>query len=239
MQTSLVPVYVDHELDSSFGGKDLKRIAKCDDGRTYALKRLEDHYTLPLCEWVGYHLCRVVGIRTPDFSIVHFRDEKPPAFGSRILLEKRQIIDDPLSYNIANFFGRHLKAVSSIYAIDSFFINTDRHGRNFMIESEPGEDTLLAFDFSRAWLLYGEPFGNQEALRDCTTSKWWKTFKKLKAVVDHVPLEKIESLSGDWLEKVILAAPQEWSERMNIDKSIEFWKTEGLQRRINFCKLWL
>jgi hypothetical protein len=39
MQSTLLPIYVDHETDSTLGGSDLKRIAKADDGHTYAVKR--------------------------------------------------------------------------------------------------------------------------------------------------------------------------------------------------------
>ena len=237
MQTSLLPVVIEHEFDSTFDGKDLKRLGRGNDGHTYALKRLADHATLPLCEWVGYHLCRATSIRTPDFSIVHFEDGQPPAFGSRIFDAKRQVNKDPGSYEIAAFFRSHLSAVASIYALDAFIANPDRHGRNLMVADMPGGSVLWAFDFSRAWIRLGMPFGNTEALRDSHTQKWWKGFKSRGATPDLALLDRVADLGDDWLDRVVNAAPADWRVAIDCDAILAYWVRR--RDRIDFAKLWL
>jgi hypothetical protein len=239
MQTGLFPVFVENELPSTFEGEDLKVLAKGDDGHTYALKRVDEHPMLPLCEWVAHHLCRATSIRTPDFAVLYYRDGTPPAFGSRLVPEPRQVNKDPGSYEMSTFFGAHLKSLAPVYSLDAFLINCDRHGRNFMLAQGIGGDVLLAFDFSRAWLRWGEPFGNTEALRDSKTQKWWATFKRMKTQPDCAPLDKISALNDDWLEKVIDAAPSEWVNGINKQVVLEYWKTRRTSDRVKFAKLWI
>lgn len=64
------------------GTADLKLIGHGDDSHKYALKTTDDHPLLPITEWVSYHLCRAIGIPTPDFFIVD-RSNGTQAFGSR------------------------------------------------------------------------------------------------------------------------------------------------------------
>lgn len=237
MQASLLPVVIEHEFDSTFEGKDLKRLGHGDDGHTYALKRLADHAILPICEWVGYHLCRATGIRTPDFSVVHFGDGQPPAFGSRIFDAKRQVNRDPGIYERTTFFRPHILAIASIYALDVFVTNADRHGRNLMVADLPGGSVLWAFDFSRAWLRLGMPFGNTEALRDSHTQKWWKGFKAMGAVPDLALLEKLADLGDDWLDRVVSAAPAAWSVPIDCPAVLAYWIRR--RERIDFARLWL
>lgn len=237
MQASLIPVLIEHEFDSSFDGKDLKRLGRGNDGHTYAVKRLADHATLPICEWVGYHLCRAVGVRTPDFSVVHFEDGQPPAFGSRIFDAQRQVAKDPGIYEIAAFFGGHVAAAASIYAMDAFITNADRHGRNLMVADLPGGSTLWAFDFSRAWVRLGMPFGNTEALRDSHTQRWWKTFKRLGASPDLDALDRVKDLGDDWLRQVFEAAPSPWTEVIDCSAVLAYWLRRS--ERIDFARHWL
>jgi len=237
MQASLLPVVIEHEFDSTFEGNDLKRLGRGDDGHTYALKRLVDHATLPICEWVGYHLCRATGVRTPDFSVVQFSDGQPPAFGSRIFDAKRQVAKNPGNYEIAAFFGGHLAAAASIYALDVFITNSDRHGRNVMVADLPGGSALWAFDFSRAWVRLGMPFGNTDALRDSHTQKWWKTFKRLGATPDLEVLERVASLGDGWLDRVFSAAPGQWTAAIDCPAVLGYWRRRS--ERIDFAKLWL
>lgn len=100
MQASFLPVRVLREVDSTFDGADLKRIARGEDGFDYAMKRIQEHPHLPLCEWVSYHLCRAVGIQTPDFAVLDCGDTLPPAFGSRIEYTK-QIDKTPSGFAIS------------------------------------------------------------------------------------------------------------------------------------------
>lgn len=239
MQQNLLPIRILSEVDATeFGldGKDLKRLAKCDDGHTYAMKRVQDHPLLPLCEWVGYHLCRACGVLTPDFSILTPYDGAP-SFGSRIA-SYSQIEHQPGAGRVVNFFHGQEASLSRVYALDAFLINPDRHGRNLFLRTDAGGTSLLAFDFSRAWLRTGNPFGNDEALRGSSTQDWWQMFKRMKAALDQGTISRIETLGNGWLGSVIQAAPLEW--RVSIDEVevVDYW-TNHRKRRLRWAELWL
>lgn len=104
-QTNLLPVRILNEVDATtfgFDGKDLKRVAQCDDGHSYAMKRVQDGELVPLAEWVGHHLCGRCSILTPDFAVLNDPDGQPPSFGSRIA-SYAQIEHDPGSFRVASF----------------------------------------------------------------------------------------------------------------------------------------
>lgn len=240
MHSPLLPIHVEHEMDATFGGADLKRIAKADDGHTYAVKRLLDHPTLPLCEWVGYHLCRAVGVRTPDFAVLQYRDGKDPAFGSRFVADPREIKKDPSTYEAARFFSAHHASIAKTYPLDAFLVNLDRHGGNFLLSRLTGGESLLAIDFSRAWVRFGEPFGDTEALRDSQTSRWWSFFKRhLNVTADLGVLQRIATLPDDWLRRVVESAPGSWASCVDLQGTYDYWETHRASDRIEFVKRWL
>ncbi len=53
MQSSFLDIHVLYEVDSSYYGKDLKKLARGDDGFDYAIKRLSDGPYIPSANgWV-------------------------------------------------------------------------------------------------------------------------------------------------------------------------------------------
>jgi hypothetical protein len=225
IQQRLYPVNLKFELPKgpSVDGADLKVIGHCDDGFDYALKRPEDGVLLPITEWVCYHLCRAIGIATPDFAVIN-RAGASPAFGSRWEQNASQLTDlQPFS--IATFFAPHIARLESIYTLDAVLPNYDRHGRNMMRRHTSAGDLLLAFDFSRAWLQTGTPFGDLASLNGSHTGKWWDYFHStLSANCDDATLAKIEALPANWLCAVFRVAPTEWVKPIPIRATLRFWK---------------
>lgn len=241
MQTSLFPIRITREVDArteGYEGDDLKRLAFCDDSYTYAIKRVQDHPQMPICEWVGHHLCRRCGILTPDFAVLTSGyDKEPPSFGSRIATYS-QIEHSPLSFEMNRFFRGHTAAVAAVYALDAVVINPDRHGRNFFVRTDVAGEQLLAFDFSRAWLRTGHPFGNQEAMRDSNSSTWWKAFKRMGASVDNDTLSLLADLDAAWLDTVLREAPAQWLQGIDKGAVLEFWDARR-DKRIDWASRWL
>lgn len=241
MQTSLLPIRITREVDAraeGYEGNDLKRFAFCDDSHTYAIKRVQDHPNMPICEWVGHHLCRRCGILTPDFAVLSgATDAEPPSFGSRIA-SYSQIEHSPLSFEVSRFFRGHTTALAAVYALDAVVINPDRHGRNFFVRSDVAGDQLVAFDFSRAWLRTGHPFGNTESMRESGTSVWWKMFKRMGASVDIGTLNLLSALDAQWLSSVMKQAPTQWLDGIDQAAILEFWDTRRSQR-IEWASRWL
>ena len=139
---------------------------------------------------------------------------------------------------MSRFFRGHTAALAAVYALDAVVVNPDRHGRNFFVRSDVAGDKLLAFDFSRAWLRTGQPFGNTECMRDSGTETWWRAFKRIGASVDSDTLNLLSSLDSSWLNSVLRDAPEQWLQGIDQAAVLEFWDTRRSQR-IDWASRWL
>lgn len=239
-QPSLLQIHVKHEFDSTalFDGADLKCVVRGDDGRDYAAKRVQDGALIPISEWVGYHLWRACGLLTPDFAVLYYEDDSPPAFGSQIELLGQQIKKDPDTYTIAGFFGPHLPALSLSYPLDAFYINPDRHGRNFIKRPTLTAPELLCFDYSRAWAADRPPCGNEASMHACNSAAWWSFFvQHMHARADTAALEAATQLDAQWLRAVLDKAPQEWRAQFDAPAALNFWHHQRTARAA-FARRW-
>jgi hypothetical protein len=194
------------------------------------LKRLADHPLLPISEWVGYHLSRAIGLATPDFATV-WLDEHTPAFGSRLELVQ-QLGLPPSLIQIAKYFGPDLRAATEpIFAVDAFLPNDDRHATNFLWRDTAAGLVPLAFDFSRAWLTGGLPFGKFPLGENDHTIQMWQYLKSTFSYArPEVAMRKIVELPDDWLEMVLASAPPQWLDGFDIKPTIDFWKIQRSAR---------
>jgi len=241
-QLSLLPVNVTAIVPSvsvGLDGKDLKWVARGDDGNDYAMKTVADSETLPLSEWVCYSMWGECGLPVPDCAVLVRRSD-PPAFGSRIELQSYQLPKGPASfYTIAQYFRPHLADLGRLYPADAFLPNNDRHGRNVIFRQQLTGTTMVSIDFSRAWLQSGQPFGDMNSLTGSHTAKWWHHFRDLMNVkADHDALDKILALPDDWMLKTISQAPAEWSANINLTAVDDFWRNQR-QARATSAKMWL
>ena len=207
----------------------MKYIGLADDSHQYALKRMADNHLLPITEWVGYHLCRAIGLATPDFATV-WLDDETPAFGSR-LEQVQQIGLPPNPIQIAQYLGPEMRiATEPLFAVDAFLPNDDRHARNFMWRISAVGVVPLGFDFSRAWLVSGLPFGEFPLNTGHATIQMWNYLKNtFSYATPVVAMSKISALSDDWLETVIQSAPPQWIAGFDIKPTMDFWR---LQRKV-------
>lgn len=237
MEQMNLTIPVDIKLLKPSDGKsaDLKFIGIGFDGSTYAIKRKEEHPLLPLTEWVCYHLCRDIGIKTPAFAIVRLLDDSL-AFGSKWgeykeLTPKMICADEYETY----FNTNDLRSkTESIYTTDFFLPNEDRHFLNLMWEesNQNGKNQLdpIAFDFSRAWIIKQLPFGAYPFHVACNTNCNWNILKdKFNYAISTQTLESIKSLPDKWLENIISYTPKEWIYD-SIDETIKFWKNNRTQQ---------
>ncbi len=225
-----IAIKIIQQIPANLDSADLKVIGLADDNHDYALKRIEDHHLLPITEWVGHQLCRAVGLATPDFATV-WLDDQTPAFGSR--LEQVQQLGLPLNLmQLAQYFGSDMRAATEpIFAVDAFLPNDDRHARNFMWRTSTIGVVPLAFDFSRAWLVSGSPFGSFPLNNTHNTIQMWAYLKNnFSYTAPALTMQKIEALSNDWLETVLQAAPPQWIAGFDIKPTIDFWKTQRRAR---------
>lgn len=230
MQSSLLQIRIVQLAPASFGSADLKYIGFADDGFEYALKRLTDNPLLPITEWTGYHLSRSIGLFTPDFAPV-WLDDDTPAFGSRWeTAQQLGVPPDPIE--VARYFGPDMKhGIEPIFAVDAFLPNDDRHARNFLWRTTTTGPTPLAFDFSRAWLLSGLPFGLFPLAPTTNTLGMWKYLKgHFGYAAPADAFQKIAALPNDWIEQVLYAAPHQWVATFDPQPTIDFWVHQRQKR---------
>lgn len=239
MQSSLLDIQVQFEIDSSYDGKDLKKIARGDDGFDYAIKRLVDGPFIPISEWVGYHLWQECGLLVPEFAVLHYADGQPPAFGSRMQLAATQLKKDHNKLTIAGFFRPHVQALSLTYPLDAFLPNKDRHGRNFMERPTLTDPNLLSIDYSQAWLCTGLPAGDLSKLGGSQTAEWWRHFKHRMGVTSNwAALEKAVNLPDDWIINILNRAPSAWLQGVDTAGIEAFWKNDRTTR-MQLAKDWI
>jgi hypothetical protein len=220
---------------------DLKLIGYGDDGHRYALKTLEDHALLPLTEWFCYHLCRAVGIQTPDFFIV--KRKTNIAFGSRYegnadQLDPAKKSPEPIIARLTRLFGDNQKQISAIYGIDFFLPNNDRHLNNFLFRLSGRTSIPLAFDFSQAWVILGLPFGVNAWETGSKSQKAYDFLKAQNWIVSSETmsiLDKIEQLPDNFVEQVVDSAPVSWLDNFDKQATINYWQTQR-KERINIAK---
>lgn len=232
LQGALFPVEIIQQFPATGSTADLKLVGIGNDSYQYAIKTLADSPRLPISEWVGHQLCRSLGIATPDYAVVKLFDGSY-AFGSRWDFLATQIPKVPSLLDFSQYFSEIKKEVAEIYAVDMFLPNEDRHARNLLFRQGVAGLVPLAFDFSRAWIMLGLPFGTQLTM-NCNTCAWW-TYLKTQfgfSPANHI-FEAIENLPDSWLEDVLNTAPSSWVSTFDTSESIRFWKDSRVQR----CRL--
>lgn len=243
IQSSLMPVTIDRIAPSAslgLDGADLKWVAHGDDGNEYAMKTLDDHPLLPLTEWVCYRLWRACGLAVPECAILVSPEGLAPAFGSRLDLTARQLPKKFDILTVAATFERHGAALGALYPLDAFLPNPDRHGRNMMLRPQLTGESLVSIDFSRAWLITGQPCGDLAALApDCQTTQWWRYFRdSLYVKADFTALDKVAALPDTWMSDTIAQTPPQWQAGIDLDAVNSFWQKER-RARIDSAKIWV
>lgn|GEM_PF-2685775 len=229
MQNTLFPIDIIQQFPSTGSTADLRLVGIGYDNHQYALKTLNDSPLLPISEWVGHHLCNSIGISTPDFAIVKLLDQSL-AFGSRWNFSTTQLPKVPSMLDFNHYVTPFKQELAEIYATDLFLPNEDRHMRNILYRQGVTGLVPLSFDFSRAWVSLGLPFGT-ELSKTTRTFEWWSYLKKEFNLLPSLDtLKSIEGLPNTWLEDVLSAAPSSWVSSFDTTESVNFWKTKRTER---------
>lgn len=230
MQSTFFPIKLIMEEPNTGGGADLACIGYTANKIKYAVKRMSDHQLLPLTEWIGYKLCELVGILTPDYGVLECLDGSL-AFGSRWEDDCNQIYNFEPAFKI-NFVIENAPEMSRTFALDIFYGNDDRHFGNFISTKRAGEDALLAMDFSRAGPAISKPFGHDKLPDECKTEMSMNYLKNngSRSVFDDVKFTEcktaIEKLTKADMGIILDSAPVEWFNGVSKDDILNWWDTE-------------
>lgn len=224
-QLTLLPIQlVDEQPADRAVSKDLLFIGFDEQDRRYALKTVEPSAPLlPLTEWLCYHLCRLVGIITPEFAVV-LRLDGTPAFGSRWEENAREF--SPAKVSEADLLGWLQKTksdTSGMFAMDGFMPNPDRHLGNILFVQTGTRLRALAFDWSRTAIFEPWPWPN-----DCNSAQNWQWFKAIgntDAAALAARLQRLQGVTAQQVFDILQAAPELWRNNVNIESATQWWQT--------------
>lgn len=229
-QLSLFPVELVNEEPPEPGiSKDLLWIGWDEQGHRYALKTVEPaHPTLPLTEWLCYHLCALAGIPAPDFAIVQ-RLDGSLAFGSRWQEDAQQF--SPAKVSQAQLFSwlqRASEDLGRMFALDAFMPNEDRHLGNILFTPAGQRLRALAFDWSRTHFFAPWPW----AANSNSAQVWhWLQHNRLThAEATRVSMQRISAITQDKVLHILLAAPEAWRDNLDCDAAAHWWGTQSQSR---------
>jgi hypothetical protein len=223
-QLPLLPIQlVDEQPADRTVSKDLLFIGFDEQDRRYALKTVEPNAPLlPLTEWLCYHLCRLAGIITPEFSVV-LRLDGSPAFGSRWEENAREF--SPAKVSEADLLGWLQKTradTSGMFVMDGFMPNPDRHLGNILFVQTGARLRALAFDWSRTAIFEPWPWTN-----DCNSAQNWRWFKAIgntDAAAFHARLQRLQAVTDQQVLEILQAAPELWRNNVNIEFAAQWWQ---------------
>lgn len=233
--TLAVPVKASRCETASFGTADCSQVCRCDDGSDYAVKDDAANALVPHSEWFCTHLGEIVGLASPPCKVVDVHGK--PCFGSRWetghnakdwwVRAKAGTID----------FASLSPTLSRIYAFDLFVNNVDRHLTNYIVREQHFGTALLAFDYSRAWLVNGLPPPVMPMSEHHNTVQVIKALRNIfgdffiKEEAYHV-LDRLESVSTSNIDGIISSHPREWLTEETNSTIIEWWKSDQRTSRI-------
>ena len=219
-----------------FGTLDCAQICRCDDGSDYAVKDGTANALVPHSEWFCTHLGEAVGLASPPCKVVDVQGVS--CFGSRW-----ESGHDPTDWWLRARkgeidFSSLAPTLSRIYAFDLFVNNIDRHFTNFIVRQQHFGVSLLAFDYSRAWLVNGLP---TPMLPMADTEKTVVVVKILRRLfgdflqasdVNYV-MDNLERITKVQIEQIIDSHPIELLTSQQRDSIFSWWNNGDKISRID------
>jgi hypothetical protein len=231
-----VPVRAVRCEPSDFGTADCAQVCRCDDGSDYAVKDEVSNASVPHSEWFCTRLGELVGLASPPCKVVDVRGKA--CFGSRW----------ETGHNAKDWWLRVISGaidlasiaptLSRIFAFDLFVNNIDRHMTNYIVREQHFGTTLLAFDYSRAWLVNGMPPPDlpMAAHENTTRAMRWMQdqFGHFFSINDakHV-LDRLDLVDHTTIQSILMSHPPEWLTTDQRDGIIAWWQSGARSSRIN------
>lgn len=145
------------EDPANLNSADAEFIVTGEDGMDYVVKTTKKHPGIPASEWIGHNFADACGIPTPQYALIELADKRI-GFGSQ--WDASAFVDPTVRAAVIGAGTKlaPLAAVfSSIFALDQFVYNDDRHFGNYFLVSTGRSVGVKAYDFSRALLYHGWP----------------------------------------------------------------------------------
>ena len=207
------------------------------DGHRYYIKGDQNGRPIRASEWISTRICEAVAISAPSHALIE-RIDGTVVFGSRRIAGVAQKIETRKYLQIsseADISKPHpLQSIlSSIYALDMFLYNEDRHLDNYLSVDDDGKRRLYAFDFSRAlfwkWKWQHFPTDSQN------TRSYGRLLRNIHGFDSDAAIKTLERLNGlatAIIEGFIKEMPTDWLQPNIQSEFVEWWDSAAKKRRI-------
>jgi len=231
-----LPVRAKSVDPANLGTADISLICHCDDGSDYAVKNATSGAHVAHSEWFCKHLGDRVGIASPECRWVEVNGEV--AFGSRW-----ESAHEPNDWWLRAKDGRIEKdrvcpTLSRIFAFDLFVNNEDRHLKNYIVRPQVKGWSVLAFDYSRAWIATGWPLITAPMLHSVKT-RW--VFKLIDSTIGGVldnaeflfVLNKIRTVTNAYIKQILESQHNTWLNKSGADAIMQYWQSSDFHARLD------
>ncbi|MCP1247340.1 hypothetical protein NKW54_15625 [Acetobacter cerevisiae] len=205
---------------------------EADDRHLYYIKGDSHGHFTRASEWLSTHIAEEVGITTPAPAVIERLDHSV-VFGSRRIAGVSDLMTTYtflMSATISNTSKQVVglkEVLSSIYALDLFLYNDDRHLGNYLSVPDGDIRRLYAFDFSRA-LFWKWPWDGFPT-KDDKTRVCGQLLQQLHGF-DHAAadatLDRLGALDDSTIQSFMGRMPSDW---LSPDRRADFaaWWSDG------------
>lgn len=220
----------------------LSHTCRCDDGLDYFVKDGKAVPTLPHAEWFCTRLAETLGLAGPPCAVLEMLDGTL-AFGSRCeggVLQPNEHWWEKVARNEIPLADIRVP-LSRIYAFDHFVHNDDRHLTNYLVRAQSQGHALLAFDYSKAWVVNQFPLPplpfdiNNGRERTVNAQRWLTGFfgPYLDLNEAELFLEKIKTIPVAQVQRIIDEHPVSWLPLKVKAEILDWWGNGGMAARVD------
>ncbi|TLS77049.1 hypothetical protein FE236_04460 [Mariprofundus erugo] len=214
-------------------GEDFDAIVIAEDSLPYVIKSGREHHPyMAASEWMCTWFAAMCGVPSPVVAKVNHNDN----VWAGIRIEGGTSADYAATDNImADFKNPNaLSVVCSAVAVDAFIFNNDRHFNNLLRRASIGGDSLIAIDYSRAFIASGAPIPDVALIRN--TKTWqilqftiaWNGGKDQPAI--ERTLERMSRIDTDAFAGRMNQMPDHWYPDNLRDHTIEWFDVNKSDR---------
>lgn len=211
---------------------------EADDNHHYYIKADAHGRLVRASEWISTHISEAVGIGAPTPTAIE-RIDGSVVFGSRRIagvadkVTTAAYLTTPTATNVGVPVSGLQTILSSIYALDMFIHNDDRHFGNYLSVDDNGTRRLYAFDFSRA-LFWQWPWTGFPAIGQNT--RMCGAFLRNSHGFDQNSasgtLDRLSGLAPATIEGFINQMPTDWLPADVRTQFVGWWASNARNARI-------
>lgn len=203
--------------------------AEADDQHRYYLKGDCSGKATRASEWICAHLSEEIGIATPVPMAIEMANGDI-VFGSRRIvgvadtaITSNYLVSPTLTNQAPGVRGLN-GLISSIYALDMFVFNDDRHLGNYLSIDDNGVRRFYAFDFSRA-LFWSWPWVDFPGPRTNTgiVGRALRHLHGFDQVAADSTLNRLGAVPTSTMEAFINKMPTDWLSVQLRDQFLQSW----------------